>query len=270
MDIADEKFERFFASFDSELLWALQPIINYSQELHPLRFLDGSLIVEPCVEGGVMLVAVSGHAMAVIRDPRGHASGSATLALPRALFDVCEPRMPLSMSYCGEQFELPVPEWMQPGTVFASSVGIFVQPKMRAPMFADEDDKFWPVLFDATECGKSHRVGSDYKFTAGPRVNWRAALSRATTGTIEETPIVSPEIVGMFSRIHGMLRLRAKNNPRVFHRHTKDSGPVLVQFEGFPDFIASYMQQEPADAPAYPTWFEKHFAPQAAATRTVQ
>lgn len=263
--------ESFLAGFDSAILWMLQPICDWAQKTEPLRFLGGSLFVEPCVEGGVMVVAVSGNAMAVVRDPNGFATGAAVLALPSALFAACQPPEPIRQTYCGEVFELSPPEWMQPGRFYASSAGIFLQPRMRAPAFADHPDpEFHPTLFDAVECGRFHRVGLDYKFNAGVAVDWRKVVSMAMeSGTGEADLIASPVVIGLFSRLNDGLRRPDGVGGRVFHRQRK-SGAIVVQFEGTNDALGLYMRQTLSEAPAWPTWFSKRVSPLPHQDRAVQ
>ncbi|SDP92296.1 hypothetical protein SAMN05428967_4441 [Phyllobacterium sp. YR620] len=255
------KLESGFASFRSDILWMLQPLTDYMRSFGGA--MTDNIVVEPCAEGGAIVAGISGHAIAVFRDPHGSCSRPMTLGIPDAMFEACRPPKPIHMTYCGHSYSCPLPEWAQPHTVVAYSAGSFVLPKMRHPDWAEEDDEFHPCLFQATECGRNYTVGQDYKWTAGAPVNWRKPLELALTNSNLTTGVseINPEVVALFSRIPARIAEVRQRGAETFHRHTqgKDGAPqpVVVTVQDYPDFVGAYMPMSPLPYQPPSLWFQK-------------
>ena len=250
-----------FATVDPSIIWALQPIVHYARKTTPLNFLDGSVVIEPCAMGGAMIVALSAPAMAVIRDPDGRCSGPMTVDLPDKLFDACVPSRPVSMSYCGDVYECPLPEWAQPGKVWMTSAGSFVQPKMRHPMWTEDDEEFQPCLYDTIASSSHHRAGLDYRCRSGAALPWRKPLAaaRGAHATSLETIVAAPEIIALFARFHGLHRRKTMSNPPV-RMQRGSQGQVVITMEGQPDFIGTFVEMRAGAPEPLPAWFESYEA----------
>lgn len=246
----------------ADIIWALEPFVRYQRRYDGIRLWDGEIVIEPCAEGGVTVVGIAGHAMAAFHDPDGRASGVMTLSLPDSAFKACTAPAPVSMSMEGEGYSVPLPEYMQPGKVWFSSAGMFVMPKMRAPCWADEDEQFQPVLFDAIECGKNHYLGRDYKWTDGARMDWRKAFRADVPREMSVSGVhFRPEVVALFDRC---ARLASMRNPEQPESVTHSFGqldkplPTLIQVEGLTGFVGAYMPTVTPDAiPSLPTFLKK-------------
>jgi hypothetical protein len=271
MDTLDKERKQGFARFRADILWALEPFVTHARNDPSMRMLDGAIFVEPCAEGGAMIIGCSGPAMAVFRDSAGVCSTPMTLDLPDALFAACAPRAPIAMNFCGDQYSVPLPEWTEAGDVYAYHAGVHLTPKMRAPGWAEEENDFQPCLFSETEHGNGHTVGQHYRWQDGIRVSWRKPLQ---SGIVAEAPhdiVADPAIQGLFVRSIEIATKSLGNFPAVHHRQLagKDDapGPILLLLTGFPDFCGTYMPQHTEARPSVPTWFEKRVSD---AVRTVQ
>lgn len=257
-----EKPKSGFASFRADILWMLQPIVEYSRRPEVDHWYD-AIVVEPCAEGGAIVAAVSGHAMAIFRDPNGTCSGAMTLGIPDDMFKACQSPEPIHMNYCGENYSCPLPEWAQPSIVYAYSVGTHVAPKMRNPDWSDQDKHFHPALYSSTECGNHYHVGQDYKWTDGAPLDWRDPLNKALASEAETsgTHQVNPEIIGLFTRIPDRIAEVRQKSARTFHRYTQAVDgkhlPTVVTIENYPDFVGCYMPQKPIAYEPPALWYQK-------------
>jgi hypothetical protein len=261
-DIAkDKRPEAGLAWVDPGIVWAMEPFVDYARRTSPLRFLDGSIFIEPCAMGGAMIAAISGHAMAVVRDPEGQCSRPMAVDLPTVLFEACAPREPIRMSYCGEGYECPLPPWAQPGALWLTNAGSFLLPKMRHPDWAEENNEFHPVLFDAAASTTHHHVGRDYRCTIDKTFPWRRPLAIARGSEAQEAAFATaaPELIGLFARFHELFRRRLEDNPRVWMRFAA-GGQMVVTFERQPDFVGTLMQMTPGEPEPMPAWFETYDA----------
>ncbi|MBO9125493.1 MULTISPECIES: hypothetical protein [unclassified Rhizobium] len=244
---APGKQKNLMGNFPAKLAWALEPIAEYAE--NDLRFWDGSLFMEPAPEGGAFIGAASSHAMAVFHAQDAWCNSAMTFRMPHEAFRAAEPRYPVEMTYCGEHFAVDVPEWMQPGTIWVTNAGMFIQPKMRAPCFAEEAGDFYPVLFDRTASVGHHHVGIDYTATEGVKVEWRRPLIKAGTeasGAPIRSFAANPGIISLLERVFDLAIAESPPEapPAIFHRPTgtdEQPGPVLVTITDRPDIVATYM-----------------------------
>ncbi|RVE84025.1 hypothetical protein [Sinorhizobium meliloti] len=242
------KKKSHFGYFPARLLWAIEPIVQHHRNTEMVRMLDGNVFLAPSQSGGALIGAVHGHAMAVFHAPDAYCSGPMTLDIPDAAFAAAEPPAPVCFNYCGSHYHAEVPEWMQPGTCFVHDAGIFIQPKMRHPQWAGEDNEFQPCLFQRTSSVGTHTIGADFRLKEGSPIDWRKALALAvsdTTAPAGDVLAFSPQLVNLFSRIEDMCWDESpEDRPRTFHRATGNGGKpgaIVLTIEGRPDFVGLYM-----------------------------
>lgn len=251
--------------FPAKLAWVLEPIADYAQD--DLRFWDGSLFMEPASDGGAFVGAVSPHTMVVFHSREAWCKSPMTFRLPYDAFRAAEMPAPVALTYCGESYPVDVPEWMQPETIWVTNAGTFIIPKMRAPIFAGEDNEFQPVLYERTASVGAHHIGVDYSAKEGIAIEWRRPLIKASTqtpGPAFRSFAANPFIVGLLERVFDLALAESDPNdrPAIFHRPTgteEDPGAVLVTISNRPDIVATYMPIKPKDetVPAIPWSFLK-------------
>lgn len=267
--MADIETERYgLARLRADILWAIEPFVRYQRKLASLHLWEGEIFIEPCADGGVIVVAVTDHAMAVFHDATGHATCAMTISVPTKGFAACATPAPVEMTFEGQPYAVPLPEYLQPGQVYVSTAGMFVAPKIRPPCWADEDDMFHPVLHSIIECGKHFRLGEDYKWTEGVRMDWLRALKLdARRNTIEGPAHFHPQLVSLFDRAVNLPRQRSNGNVEGATYHFgvgRRPAPTLVQVPGLPCFLGAFMAVEaPKDQQPIPTFFEKRVEPSA-------
>lgn len=262
--------------FRARLLWALQPIVDYNRKCDPMRFIDGNVFLEPAPMGGVFLGAAHGHAMAVFHDPNGYASGPMTLDIPGGAFAACKDPDPIHITYWGECYDLPLPEWAQPEKCYVYSTGIHVQPRMRHPDWSEEPDHFQPALYSIASSNgtKVHRVGFDFRLTEGIDIPWRKPLEKAAQAEPRRSdqPLAfNPAIANLFTRIREMYAFDRDcvSPPLIWHHATHISeekwSPIIVTIEGHQEFVGTYMPTIQGDP--QPMWdaflIRAHQAPEA-------
>ncbi|HEX5935853.1 MAG TPA: hypothetical protein VFY63_16965 [Pseudorhizobium sp.] len=228
--------------FQAKYLWPLLPFVEYGREIDPLRFLDGNILLEPCAEGGAYLVALTGHATVIIRDPEAQIDAPVMLDLPDAAFHAAKAVAMPVMEYCGEQYVPPAPEWLQPGLVYVYSAGMHISPKMRHPVWAEEDDEFQPALFSRVASVRDHNRGLDYRMTEGRQANWRRLLQAANRAPLAENSTIyfNPRVPALFSKLWEMLLDESLDVVgQVAHTLTTGdkSSVAILHFQNHPDII---------------------------------
>jgi hypothetical protein len=247
---SDEK--QHFGWFQARYLAPLFPFVEYAREMDPLRFLDGSIGLEPCAEGGAYLVAVTSNATVIIRDPEAHIDEPVTLDIPDAAFMRAQPIFAPCMNYEGRHYAVPAPEWSQPGFIYVYRAGMHIAPKMRHPMWAEEAYDFQPALFGVgTSVGK-HEIGHDYRMTDGSPANWRALLKNVNTTPLadDSTLFFNPRVPALFfDLVDAVFEYEAdrREDPWFAVAHTiaatKNANTAIVRFIGHPDIIGLWAGQ---------------------------
>ncbi|ASY68854.1 hypothetical protein [Sinorhizobium fredii] len=247
-----------FGYFSARLLWAIEPFVQHHRNTETLHRIDGNVFLEPSSSGGAFFGAVHGHAMAVFHDPDAYCSGAITLDIPESAFAAAKPADPFCFNYCGDHHFADAPEWMQPGHCYVHEAGIFINPKMRHPQWANMNNEFQPCLYSRTASVGAHTIGDDFRLKDGSPAEWRKALTKAVseaTAPAGDVAIIDPKIVNLFSRIVDLCWSEADQDQprRVFHRRTasvdqeKYDGPILLTIEGRPDFVGAYMPMRKAE-----------------------
>lgn len=237
-----------FGWFSAKYLPALKPLVERARSVHSLALPHGTICIEPHPEQGVYLVAVSGHATAIIHDKDGHIDEPVTLDFPDAAFEAARMPEPVRMQYENDIYEAELPEWAHPQTVFVSMAGTFILPKMRYPHWQDECVQFQPCLYQRTTSVRHHTVGHDYRMTEGRPRDWRKMLKEALTNDVATASelIFNPSIPALFegfTRLFGQQRVFHTLTTRKGDQHSSPASHVILRFEKQPEFIGVYMGQ---------------------------
>lgn len=245
-----------FATVRADIIWMLQPFVEYQRNLDCLRFINGSVIIEPCAKGGAVIIAVTEHAMAAFHDPSGRCSAPMTLDLPDALFEACKSDRLIDFSSCGEEHSVPLPEWAQPGIVTFTSAGTFVAPKMRHPEWMDEPNEFQPMLYERCASHHEHTTGLDYSWTDGVTTKWRKLIASIKPKSSEQTNRLpaNPTVLSLYQRLHNHVAFLTKKGQSVIFTANGRDNPILVQLDNFAEFIGCLMPMRECHKPKYPDW----------------
>ncbi|OLP56792.1 hypothetical protein BJF92_12020 [Rhizobium rhizosphaerae] len=256
-------------TFAAQWLYVLQPFIEYGQSLpEETTFIHGHLFVEPARQGGALIIAANAHALLLIHDQQASCSGPLTLDVPEDAFQAATPPEPAIFWQEGERLTAEMPEWMQPGRFVAHDHGMWIEPRMRHPQWAEERQDFFPMLQMSTTVPAGYTVqGLDFEITPGIKPQWRRMLTAAfaDAGDGATAPLAfDPAIVSQFDRICALTRKQSgEKGAATFHRATRNRegtpGPIIMTFEGHPHIVGTYMPQR-ADGYVGPSWALLHAA----------
>ena len=249
-----------FGYFAARYLHYARPFVELHRAMGGLQFIDGNIFVEPCATGGVHIAAVTGQAMAVFHDPDGHITRPCAIDVPDAAFDAAREPDPIAMSYCGESFAPPLPQWAQPGRVYVYDAGIHIVPKMRHPDWAEKDAEFQPGLFTQGASVGRHTVGIDYRMRETDIPGWRELLRK--TLAAPEYPCgaamaINPELMALFRSAYTDRPTANEKAARFWMRHSgtpEAPQATILRIEHHPEFIGLVMPQTPRtphDIPAH-------------------
>lgn len=246
------------ARFRSDILWQLQPFIDYQRNIDDLIFMSGNIVIEPHPTGGAVIVGVTQHAMGIFHDPDGHCSAPMTIKVPDNIFKACSPKEAIPFTFCGEDYPMQLPEWTQPAHVNISNAGIFVTPKMRHPEWSEDDDSFHPVLYQRLAGHNHYELGIDYEWNDGTPVTWQKPLQGIFAMPSHARPdlCANPTILGLYSRIHSHAQAVTEKNLSVYYTPTGINNPILVQIENYPCFVGALMPIRKKIKPREPDWFK--------------
>lgn len=205
--------------------------------------------VEPCADGGVLVIATDGIVLGVMRDPTGHANQAATIMASPGLLAAVRPPNKVRVYYPGDWDEIDLPDQFQPGDVVAMSMFVAVYDQGIDKREADEEGgEHYSLYTESAEDGKiyagGYRLEREY-------VRWRAALERWQTDEAQPThQRLNPRAFNAFRRIGvGVLDM---------YGHSDDERPVLVTSVDEPNFVGAIMRgdktKRPAAPPALPEW----------------
>lgn len=255
--------------FQAKHLWPLLQIVHHARETDPIRFIDGSIILEPCRHGGAYIVAVSGHATIVIRDEDAHVDTAVTLDIPDKAFEIAKgPSFPC-MIHEGSHYQPPLPEWMMPGRVYVHTAGMFITPKMRHPDWAEEDDFFQPALFSVIASTGAHTIGLDFRMKEGRVINWPRLVSKTAQApaATASTVFFNPRIPALFSDLMEFVveeeaARDETSHPCSSHEMKGEDGAhtFMLRFDTHPDILAFWMGMKPlaTGMPDMPAHFLDH------------
>lgn len=237
-------WDRASATFNAAHLHALEPIIRSAQS--NIRFWKTSgLIIEPVEAGGAILIATDGHAFAAIFDPDARASRAMRLTIPESTFVTAAPPKPVPMWNEGENYEIDLPEWAQPGIVWAWGLSINVIAKMHLP---GENPEHAPMLgSEGAERGNTYAGG--YRLhPEPPTLNWRGLLGRKREPSDGSVPVI-PEVLGRLERFSPLfgapLRLDLGGLTQ----------PIIVTAVGVENFVGMVMPcNSPLTGDPIPAW----------------
>lgn len=249
-DIHETKFR--LGGFQAKYLHPLHSFVKYARKAHPLHLLLGSIQIEPAEIGGVYIIALTGHATAIIHDPEGFIEAPAVIDVPDAAFAAAKGIDISPMSFCGDEYDVTVPEWLQPGMVYVYSAGMHISPKMRNPAWAGRHDEFQPALFSTPSSVRDHTRGLDYRLSetkSAAFVREFLAADPISTAEICFNPIVP----ALFNPLIDVL---LGDHPSAipvhsFRKAVNSKAPMLVtQLTDCPEFVGIWMAMNSAEAPA--------------------
>lgn len=267
--MTDTKEPKFgLGGFQAKYLHPLHSFVKYAREVHPFHLMYGSIRLEPADIGGVYIVALTGHATAIIHDPEGFIEAPATLDIPDAAFAAAKGVALPPMTYWGEEYAVTVPEWLQPGMVYVYSAGMHISPKMRNPAWAEQNDEFQPALYSAPCSVRDHTRGLDYRLTpTKAAMDWRALLAarQITYPSICFNPVVP-------ALFNPLIEVLVNDHPKAILVHCPrkadktDAQMFILQMTDCPEFIGVWMGFKPAEA----SIISEHFLTQPKANQAAE
>ncbi|WP_421405514.1 hypothetical protein [Agrobacterium fabrum] len=258
--MTDTKEPKFgLGGFQAKYLHPLHSFVKYAREAHPFHLMYGCIRLEPADIGGVYIVAVTGHATAIIHDPQGFIEAPVTLDIPDEAFAAAKGIELRPMNYWGDEYEATVPEWLQPGMVYVYSAGMHISPKMRNPAWAEQDDEFQPALYSAPCSVRDHTRGLDYRLTpTETALDWRALL--ASRQISYPSICFNPVVPALFNPL---IEVLSKDHPSGMLVHCprkpekSEAQMFILQMTDCPEFIGLWMGLKSAEASTIPEHFFK-------------
>jgi hypothetical protein len=233
------------ARFKAKHLHALREIIANSRG----RSFCGpaGLYLEPCEQGGVLIIATDGHALAALRDPDGEVNKPFKVHLPKAFVDRCAPPAPVAV-FCEGPDEIELPEWAQPGEVYLYEIAAMLFSQMNHPKF--EDLKYAPVLANLPIETGNHWRETDYRVEE-PRetFSWRRPLEAAPAPG--ERFYLQPSVFATFQPIFEQA-CRDADKPLALALEPRENMVIRVFIDGFPDFVGVVIGMTPFTPPPLP------------------
>jgi hypothetical protein len=232
---------RISARFKAKYLHALRYILD-NAEAHFYRTHYG-LFVEPAPDGGVILVACEGRALAAIHDASGVASRPFHAFLPKQFRDRCGPPEPVTFDD-DIRCAVDMPEWAQPGDIHLTDDCASLFPQMDHPEFLSEP----PALARAMPAiGRTWRA-DEYRADDGPFPDWRKIFEaeRAPASRAFLAP-------GLYAAFEPLRELSADAHdgimPSASIAFGGESAAAIVTIDGLPNFVGAIMPMTPFDAP---------------------
>lgn len=242
--IAREKEKPLTARFKAKYLHALRLILDEAEEGSLMRGVG--LLIEPALDGGVLLIATDGRALAVIHDATGHASRPFRALLPKRFRERCAPAKPLEVFLEGED-AIELPEWAQPGDVHLFDICAVLFPQMNHPDIGDDFDA--PALANVRAAGGETWRREDYRLDDRPLLDWRKPFSESTTDTVPHAHL-SPSLFAVF---HPFRELGANEHhgflPGLALKFGEGTAPAIVKIEALPNFIGAITPLRAFDVP---------------------
>lgn len=241
---AREKRQPLKARFKAKYLHALRYILDEAEEGSLIRGVG--LLIEPAPDGGVLLIATDGGALAVIHDATGHASQPFRALLPRRFRQRCAPAKPLEIFDEGED-TIELPEWAQPGDVYLLEICAVLFPQMNHPDISDAFDG--PALANVRAADGGAWKAEEYRLDDCDLLDWRRPFSEKRADIVPHA-YLSPSL---FSVFHPFRELGAREHnglqPSLALKFGDGVSPAIVKVEGLPNFIGAIMPLRAFDVP---------------------
>lgn len=232
------------ASFSTNSLLAITPFrrmddFGWGRNLHAIR-------IEPCPEGGILLIATDGTAMGVALDPKGNCTAPMTVYLPADMVDACKPPESPTLWVEGDTYSPKLPAWMIPTDVVLTDFGCMV---------CHGSKKTEGVLHQRTaDLGNIHRE-SDYRLIGDKFPDWRKAVP-ASSGREIRNLAFNPDMVAKFQAASRISSDCTGPDGLMMYGQEDEKGPVVVRCRTYPNFWGMFMpvrRQEPVND-AIPSW----------------
>lgn len=240
-----DKGNRWTASFSTKLLLSVAPFrllddFGWERNLHTIR-------VEPCREGGVLLIATDGRAMGVARDPDGRCSAPMTVYLPPDMVAACEPPKAMELFDEGDVYSPQMPAWMVPKTAFLSTAGCFI---------CHSSGETKGVLYQRiADTGNVHRE-SDYRLLGDNFPDWRKVVPGGAV-SMRQHLTFNPDVVAKFRAASSMVSDHSGPDGMVMFGQASDGGAVVMRCRTSPNFFGLFMpmrESQTAEIEALPGW----------------
>ena len=239
-----DSYEKAKASFQARYLYALEPLIRASQG-DVMRLGTSGLIVEPVETGGAVLVTTDGHFLAAIFDDAARATRPMRMTISDYLFDAVKPPPGVKFFDQGNTFEMPMPEWAQPGEVYAWGLAAYVLGLMPHPSFETEDGG----ILASISAEKGNVYAGGYRIHRDPpTLPWRRIFAGERRPTASRLNVY-PQVLARFDRIERLFR------EGVEVVVAGDQQPLILTVPGHPEFIGAIMPNSvPIEAPDLSSW----------------
>lgn len=206
--------------------------------------------VEPCAEGGVLVIATNGTAAGVIHDPEGRATKPATILATKGLRKAVAPPPLRRVFYPGDYDDIALPDDFQPGNVYAHSLFVCIYDKASAAASEDADpgDEHYSLYTESAEEGSiwsgGYRLVPEY-------VDWRRMFNGWTCGaTTPSNQRLSADLFAAFRNI--------SREPLDLAMPESENSPVMIRCKAQPDFVGMIMRGrmslDPPEPAAVPSW----------------
>lgn len=245
------EFERQSARVPAKTLYRLLPLLA-SRDAASLRFGGGQNLwgwrVEPAKDGAIV-IATNGTAIGAIFDAEARATAAVTILGSEGLRKAITPPPRHTVYYPGDWDELDLPDEFQPGTVFATSIGVYVTRKADDGASSDDgdssDDERPMHYSEAAEFGNiwagGYRLVPEFPY-------WRRTFSAwSAPEHVSPHQLIAPEILSAFRNI--------TDEPLNLAFSADNAAPVLVRARGLIDFAGLFMRGRDGDlTPTLPDW----------------
>lgn len=234
------------ARFKARYLNALRGLLNAAREV-AFSQPSAGLFIEPAAKG-CFLIASTGKTMGVIHDADGFANKPFRALLPKEFCWRCAPPAPVQMFLEGP-YELPLPEWAQPGDVDIFPVCALLMPQMDHPSV--EDKGYAPALANARIETSNHWREDDFRLFEGATLPWRKIFDRESGA--RDTLNIDPRYVALFQSLE---EVDPNGYAWGFQMDfpARDDQAVIIRAREMPEFIGAVMPQKACEYPPLPDW----------------
>lgn len=249
-----------FGCFQAKYLHPLHSFVKYGREVFQNHHAYSSIFLYPAEIGGVYIVVATGHATAIIHDPEGKADEVLKLDIPDDAFTAAKGPQVQPLTLWWEEYEVTLPEWLQPGMVYVYSPGMHIAPKMRNPAWAGEDKHFYPAIYSVGSDDTRFVRGMHFRVTTGCTLEWRTLLETAASAEPQKASelFFNPTVPALFNPLIDLL---TKDHPSAVPISKQRIAPksdatmFILQLTNCPEFVGVWMGMKPGEAPELPPHF---------------